>query len=430
MPTARSPPGARARPRCTATRRPRSSAVRSRDLFVDEEEAERLLAAVEEGETFAAQQAVHRRSDGTELVVAVSAVSVGDGREALLVAHDTGEVGRIGERLGEVEAKYRSLTSHLPVVTYVRAADADGAPTFVSPQIDRLLGYTAEEWLADPGLFARLVHPDDRDRVVERLSTARERTPTGALEYRLVSRDGRTVWVRDEAAVVSDARGRPLCVQGSLLDVTDRKTADEDRKALRAAEATATSDAHDRQRKVDFVAAASAVLSSSLDYRKTLEEAATLAVRELADSCVVDVREEDGRVVRLVAQRAEPPPSSPEPDPEPEADVLGVIRDARPLVTAERIIAPARHARAARRRRAHARDRRARSRLQVGRPLVGARRRGHGGGRRSTMPGSTTRSRPAPTPRACSPTSATASSSSTAPVSSVCGTRAPRRSPA
>ena len=303
-------------------------------------EAERLLVAVEEGETLAAQQAVHRRSDGTELVVAVSAVPVGDGREALLVAHDTSEVGRIGERLGEVEAKYRSLTSHLPVVTYVRAADADGAPTFVSPQVDRLLGYTAEEWLADPGLFARLVHPDDRDRVVERLSATRERTPTGALEYRLVSRDGRTVWVRDEAAVVFDARGRPLCVQGSLLDVTDRKTADEDRKALRGAEATATAEAHDRQRKVDFVAAAAAVLSSSLDHRKTLEEAASLAVRELADSCVVDVREEDGRVVRLVAQRAEPPPSSPEPEPEPEADVLGVVRDGRPLVTAERIVAP------------------------------------------------------------------------------------------
>ena len=75
---------------------------------------------------------MHRRSDGTELVVAVSAVPLGEGREALVVAHDTSEVGRIGERLGEVEAKYRSLTSHLPVVTYVRAADADGAPTFVS----------------------------------------------------------------------------------------------------------------------------------------------------------------------------------------------------------------------------------------------------------------------------------------------------------
>ena len=106
------------------------------------------------------------------------------------------------------------------------------------------------------------------------------------------------------------------------------------------AEATATAGAHDRQRKVDFVATAAAVLSSSLDYRKTLGEVAALAVRELADSCVVDVRQEDGRVVRLVAQRAEPPPSSPEPDPEPEAGVLGVIRDGRPLVSDTRITAP------------------------------------------------------------------------------------------
>jgi PAS domain S-box-containing protein len=308
------------------------------DLFADGEEAERLLAAAGEGETVSGRQVVHRRSDGGELTVALSVVPVGDG--LLVVAHDVGEVARVSERLGEVEAMYRSLTSHLPLVTYVRVADAEGAPTFVSPQVDRLLGYTAEEWLADPGLFERLVHPDDRDRVVERLTSARERTPTGGLEYRLVSRDGRTVWVRDEAAVVLDAHGRPLCVQGSLLDITERKTADEDRKELRAAEATATAEAHDRQRKVDFVAAAAAVLSSSLDYRKTLEEVAALAVRELADSCVVDVREEDGRVVRLVAQRAEPPPSSPEPEPEPEADVLAAIRDVKPLVSAERITAP------------------------------------------------------------------------------------------
>ena len=310
------------------------------DLFVDEGEAERLLAAVEEGETLAAQQAVHRRSDGTELVVAVSAVPVGDGREALLVAHDTSEVGRIGERLGEVEAKYRSLTSHLPVVTYVRAADADGAPTFVSPQVDRLLGYTAEEWLADPGSSRGSSTPTTATAWSSGSRPhASARRPARSSTGSSPATAARSGCATRQRSCSTLAAGRCASRAPSSTSPTGRRPTRTGRSCARA-EATATAEAHDRQRKVDFVAAAAAVLSSSLDHRKTLEEAASLAVRELADSCVVDVREEDGRVARLVAERAEPPPSSPEPEPEPEAEVLGVVRDGRPLVTAERIVAP------------------------------------------------------------------------------------------
>jgi PAS domain S-box-containing protein len=313
------------------------------DLFAGldaEEQAERFFAAVEQGETLVAEHAVHRRQDGTELSVSVSAVPTGRAREAVLVAQDTSELGVVNERLREVEAKYRSLTEQLPVVTYVRPAEPEATPTFVSPQIDRLLGYTMDEWLRDSGLFLRLVHPEDRDRVVERLSAVPSPARPGGFEYRLVSRDGRTVWVRDEAAVVLDSHGRPLCVQGYLLDVSERKTADEDRKQLRAAEATATAEAHDRQRKVDFVATAASLLASSLEYRKTLKEVAGLAVRDLATWCVVDLLEEDGRVTRLTAEHAEPPPASPEPGPEPEPEVVAVIREQRPTVSESRISVP------------------------------------------------------------------------------------------
>ncbi|MGE5691787.1 MAG: PAS domain S-box protein [Pseudomonadota bacterium] len=302
------------------------------------ERAERVLGAIEDGETVVDERAVHRRHDGSELTVSMSVVPTGRDGEAVLVARDVGEIASVTDRLREVEAKYRSLTAHLPVVTYVRPAAPDAAPTFVSPQIDRLLGYTSEEWLGDPDLFLRLVHPDDRERVAASLATARP--SSGPLEYRLVARDGRTVWVRDEAAVVLDAHGAPLCVQGSLLDVTERHTVDDDRRQLRAAEATAVADAHGRQQKVDFVATAAAVLASSLDYRKNLGDVAALAVRELADWCVVDLLEEDGRVARLVAAGAEPPPASPEPGPEPEPEIVAVIRDQRPIVSDTRMSVP------------------------------------------------------------------------------------------
>jgi PAS domain S-box-containing protein len=308
------------------------------------ERAEHILQAVERGETIADEEAVHRRGDGSLFSVSVTVVPIrtGPGKQpgAVLVARDVSDLLRATERSREADAKYRSLTKHLPVVTYVRPVERDAAPIFVSPQIDQLLGYTADEWLDDPELFLRLVHPDDRDRVVEELARAPEQTGPLRSEYRMVSRDGRLVWVRDEAVVVLDAGGRPLCIQGYLADVSERKTADEDRKQLRASETAANAEARDRQRKVDFVAKAAALLASSLDYRTTIRETAALAAREVADWCVVDLLEEDGTLARLAAERAEQPDLPPEPRAQPESDVLDVVRQQRPELSESRISVP------------------------------------------------------------------------------------------
>jgi PAS domain S-box-containing protein len=236
---------------------------------------------------------------------------------------------RLTDEFRNAEARYRSLTEHLPLVTYVRSFAGDRETTFVSPQIDRLVGYTADEWLADPGLFLRLVHPDDRDRVV----AARDAVDAGKssrTSYRLVSRDGRTVRVRDEAVAVLDESGRPLCIQGYLLDVSGRKAAEEERNELRAAEAATASEAQDRQRKIEFVEEAASVLASSLDVRATVGQVAALAVRDLAEWCVLDVLAEDGSVTRYAAERAEPSGVSAEPAAHPEPAVLDVIRSRRP----------------------------------------------------------------------------------------------------
>jgi PAS domain S-box-containing protein len=244
------------------------------------------------------------------------------------------ELGRTHERLREAEAKYDGLTINLPVVTYIRALDDDRGLIFVSPQIDRLVGYTAQEVLRDRDLFFRLVHPEDRDRVVA--SSARESDPgLGGSEYRIHARDGRTVWVQDEAVSVLDADGRPAFLQGYLLDISARKAADEERMRLRTEEAAARADAIDQQRKSDFLAQAAALLSSSLDYSGTVTQVARLAVRELADWCIVDRLEENGTLTRIAAERAEGDVSA-----EPAVDVFGVVKERRPRLTAAQIVLP------------------------------------------------------------------------------------------
>jgi len=125
----------------------------------------------------------------------------------------------------DVERRYRTLVEQLPLVVYIDALDAASSNLFTSEQIEPLLGYTVEDWASDATLFVRTLHPEDRDRVL----TAHARTHATheplSVEYRLIAHDGRVVWVRDEGVVVLDDDGRPLYLQGYLLDVTAEREA-------------------------------------------------------------------------------------------------------------------------------------------------------------------------------------------------------------
>ena len=309
-----------------------------------DERARRVIEAALRGEPVADTETVHRRRDGSLFQVAVSAVPThADGGRpsgVVVVARDISDEVSAKQQQRAVEAKYRSLTEHLPVVTYVRRVDADGAPISVSPQVESLLGYTVDDFVRDPELFGRLVHPEDRGRVLTELAEPPDAAGPRRLEYRVASRDGRTVWVRDEAVTVLDERGHPLCVQGFLLDVTADRVTREERARLRAAEEAATADAHDRQRKVDAVAKAAALVVASLDYRRPAEKVAGLLVRELADWCLVDVRDENGRLRRIAAERGESRAALTEPRTEPEPEVQEVVETRRQDLSERRICVP------------------------------------------------------------------------------------------
>jgi PAS domain S-box-containing protein len=307
------------------------------------ESADRLVETVRSGGRVADEIVDQRKRDGVVFSAALTMTPAGvepdEPQEAVLVARDVGELRRIRDRLREVEARYRSLTEHIPVVTYVRPLGDGRATSFVSPQIDRLVGYTADEWLADADLQLRLVHPEDRERVAaERLAV----DAAGGLRssHRMISRDGRIVSVLEEAVVVLDEHGRPFCVQGYLLDVSERRAGEEERRELRVAEAATAAEAQDRQRTIDFVAQAASVLVSSLDFGSTVGEVAALIARELADWCVVDVLEEDGSLTRLAAEGAGPGRALGEPEASPEPDILDFMHEQRPELSESRIRLP------------------------------------------------------------------------------------------
>jgi PAS domain S-box-containing protein len=307
----------------------------------------RPLAAVRAGERLDLSSTDHRHKDGGELTVSLTVVPIRDGlgepAGAVLAVRDIGEPQRAEARQRESEAKYRALTEHLPTITYVHPLADRGTLLYVSPQAGSILGYAADEWLAKPNLFFQLVHEDDRERVSAEIAAAAAGAGPLRSEYRMLSRDGRVVWVRDEATTVRDDDGKPLYVQGYLLDVSERRHAAKERENLLAAERAAAAEALDRQRKLDVLARAGEILASSPNYQATLRRVADLAVQDLADWCVVDLIDDDGTATRLAVAHSGPgTPPGEEPGPAPEPEVLGVARRGKPELSETRMCVPLR----------------------------------------------------------------------------------------
>lgn len=116
---------------------------------------------------------------------------------------------------------------HTAVVTYITAFGESRNSLYISPQIETMVGFSAEEWLGDPGLLLRQLHPEDRERVLSEVIQSKDTGKPFRSEYRLFARDGRIVWVRDEATVMQDEAGRPSFMQGFLLDISDQKRREE-----------------------------------------------------------------------------------------------------------------------------------------------------------------------------------------------------------
>ena len=136
---------------------------------------------------------------------------------------------RLESELRAAEERFRLLVERVPAVVYVAERGPLGRWHYVSPQIERMLGFTAREWMADPGLWLRQVDPSDRDEVLagekSMLLSGTDVAPRSDT-YRIHHRDGTVVWVRDDAMVLYDQDGAPT-IQGVLVDVTKEKRLEE-----------------------------------------------------------------------------------------------------------------------------------------------------------------------------------------------------------
>lgn len=144
------------------------------------------------------------------------------------------------EALKESKEKYRSLVENMNEIIYVLNDKAE--IEYISPNFAELSGYSYSEIIGK--CFVDFVHPEDKQGRIERFKTALSGA-NEVTEYRFVTKDGRTFWMRTSARPVI-RQGRVAGVQGILNDITDRKQAEEEIKKQLSEKETILKEVHHR----------------------------------------------------------------------------------------------------------------------------------------------------------------------------------------
>ena len=151
---------------------------------------------------------------------------------------DMTDARRIDRERREARVRYRSLVEAIPAITYLEHASPEAPEetrfAFISPQIERILGFTPDEATSDPHFFERTLHPDDLPRIREANARAESTGEPFDEEFRQLTKSGQIRWMHDRSILVRDDDGAPRFWHGVTTDITDRKEAE---RNLRLAEA-------------------------------------------------------------------------------------------------------------------------------------------------------------------------------------------------
>ncbi|MBI5952896.1 MAG: GAF domain-containing protein [Chloroflexi bacterium] len=174
---------------------------------------------------------INRRKDGSLYVEegTITPLRNDDGAVShfIVIKQDITARKQAEQALAASEAELRALVEQVPAIVYTESAETRET-TYISKQLEKLTGYTADEWMRDHNFWKKIIHPEDLETVVgvdRHTSATREPFLT---EYRVVTRDGRVIWIRDEAVLIQSQDGIPLFWQGVMYDITERKHAEED----------------------------------------------------------------------------------------------------------------------------------------------------------------------------------------------------------
>ena len=166
----------------------------------------------------------------TILIVTAYAVQILSGTirsNAISIQHELDERKKMEKALADAEDLYRNMVERTSVITYRDTAEPESKTIYISPQIRDLLGYSQGEWRDDPKLWTKITHPDDLESVRLMINDCLETGERTICEYRMVSKNGDWIWFRDESVLIKDEDGNPQYIHGVLIEITERKVAEQ-----------------------------------------------------------------------------------------------------------------------------------------------------------------------------------------------------------
>ncbi|HEX6185584.1 MAG TPA: PAS domain S-box protein [Pyrinomonadaceae bacterium] len=263
------------------------------------EDLAEIMRRLRRGERVERSETVRLRKGGKRLDVSLAVSPIRDPSGQLVGAssvardisqqkHAEGERAELTRLVEHERERLKNLVANVPGVVWEAWGEPDDAAqriNFVSDYVEQMLGYTVEEWLRTPNFWLSIVHPEERERAAAEARAIYESREGGTSQFRWLRKDGTAVHVEAQSRVILDARGEPVGMRGVTMDISERKAAEE---------------------RLRFLAEASRVLGASLDYETTLEGLANLAVAQLADYCLIDLVDDDGRVRRVAATHRDP----------------------------------------------------------------------------------------------------------------------------
>jgi len=183
--------------------------VLSTDEWLDSITQEALLIAVRQLGVF------------IEVAMALPLTDASD--HAQVEAHLQARLRESEAQLYEAGLRYQTLVEQIPVLTYRASLDDRHRLLYISPQAQDWLGYSPQQCIDAPDWWAQVIHPDDLARIVNSTWRSNGEVAKTSSEYRMVTRTGQELWVRDGARAACDEQGRTLFVQGAITDITERK---------------------------------------------------------------------------------------------------------------------------------------------------------------------------------------------------------------
>ena len=180
---------------------------------------------MESGQPLLNIEETQRRADGSEAALLTSKVplrdATGDVVGVLGVYTDITDLKHVEETLRRERQRYEDLVNAVDGIVW-ECDLRSGVALFVSQQAERLLGYSPEEWLADPCFWEDRLYPDDRASVLRTMEEAAMRPGPTVIEYRMIAADGAIIWLRDIVSAVFEG-GRGVKLHGIMVDVTGLK---------------------------------------------------------------------------------------------------------------------------------------------------------------------------------------------------------------